>query len=381
MKKEIKQKKDFNSDLQIDKIKEKFNDSTSTVDELRHAIFAPINNFTHNSKTKIEMDEKKKITRHTNWGEITVENTLLCQKHKDVYDCILTYAKQINLKNEPNTIAYAFTGQGMNKKYYGENNKSKNLKNLDKLLTDMMSSVITIKPSKTSIKHKFQIFSYAGYSEEYKSYIVKINYDYAKFFASSLTINYEDELPEILKVKDPIIKAIVRLALTQKDSLQMKIYDPDQPLGKTGILEAIGFPIESRSQQQKAFKSLNDNVEILKNFGVYYNPSDKSTVRYKKKLDIRFIPSVVNRALNKKGIKEKDDYIKLQELINEKFIKNEELYLITEIKLNTESDKIELFCKKDNNKDEEIQKMNLDNTPSKIYEWLKNYIVKEDENA
>ena len=358
---------------QFELVRDKFNDSTSTVDELRHAVFAPVNNITHNSKTAIELKENKKISRFTNWGEIIIEKTVLTQKHKDMFDCIITYAEQVKLNNETNTIAYRFSGQDMNKKYYGQDTKTKNLSQLDKMLTDMMSAVITIKANNGD-KVKFQIFSFAGYSEEHQSYLVKLNADYVKFFANSLTINYSEELQDILKIDEPIVKAIIRLALTQKSTLTMKIYDPSQPKGKTGILEAIGFPIESPSQEKRAFKVLKAHIETFKHFGVHYNPTERSTIRYKKKLDMRFIPPVTHKALIKKGEEEEDAYIKLQDLVDKKFEKDNSLYVISDINLDTSKDKLIMSCFREDDTDKKINKMELDNMPTEAYKWLSQFI-------
>lgn len=347
----------------------KFRDSTSTVDELRHAVFAPINNFTHNSKTAIELKEKRKIHRITNWGEITIEKTLLSQKHKDLFDCIITYGDIAKLSNEPNVIAYKFSGQNMLKKYYGEDTKTKNLKNIDKMLTDMLSSVITIQDNKGN-KVKFQLFSAAGFMEEHGSYIVKLNSEYVRFFANSLTVNYKEELPDIIKIKEPIIKAIVRLALTQEKELSMKIYDPSRPRGKTGILEAIGYPIESPTQSKRAFKILKENVDTLKKFGIYYNPEQKSNIRYKKKLDIKFIPPVLHKALALKGNKEEENYIKLNDFIDKTFEIENKIYQIEKIHLDIEKDKIIISCFDRSLETKKIKTIEAPNSPTESYEWI-----------
>lgn len=357
-------------------IQKKFCDSTSTVDELRYGMFAPVNSITHNSKTAIELKNNKKITRYTNWGEITIEKTILTQKHKDLFDCIITYAKLTQLDNGDNAIAYEFSGQEMNRRYYGEDTTTKNLSQLDKMLTDMMSAVITMKANNGD-KAKFQIFSFAGYSEERKSYLVKFNPDYVRFFANSLTINYSEELPMILKINEPIIKAIVRFSLTHKSTLKMRVYDPTQPKGKTGILEAVGFPIESPSQEKSAFKALKENVETLKHFGIYYNPSDKTTVRYKKRLDIKFIPQATHKKLVKLGVKEEDYYLKLQDFIGRKFIKNSETYEIKDIYLDLDKDKIIIACFLPKDEEQKVKKMEIANMPSEAYEWIKSEVIEE----
>lgn len=360
---------------EFEEIKNKFNDSTSTVDELRLAIFAPVQTFSHNSKTALELKAKKKIVRKTNWGQMTVEGTLLSQKHRDLLDCVLTYGLQTDLKDGTNTIAYSFSGYEMLKRYYGEDTKTQNTDAVHKLLKDMQKSLISIESESLGKKASFQIFSFVGYDKNMGAFVVKFNNDYVRFFTNSLTVNYEDELPDIIKIKNPIIKAIVRLALTQKSALTMKVYDPDAQEGKTGMLEAIGFPIEAPSQKKEAYKVLKENAELLKSFGVYYNPNEKSTIRYKKKLDIRFVPPVTHKKLVQIGNNEEDFYVKLQDFIGQKFIKENAAYEVSNVYLDDSIDKIILECFASEDKNKKIRKLEIANIPSKAYEWLEKQIL------
>lgn len=362
---------------EFEEYKNKFSDSTATVDELRLAIFAPVQSFSHNSKTAQELKTKKKIVRKTNWGQMTVEGTLLSQKHRDILDCVLTYGQQTDLKDGTNTIAYAFSGYKMLKKYYGEDTKTQNTDAIHKLLKDMAKSLITIESESLGKKVSFQIFSFVGYDKNIGAFIVKFNNDYVKFFANSLTINYKEELDDIIKM-EPIIKAIIRLALTQKSSLTMKVYDPDAQEGKTGILEAIGFPIEAPSQKKQAYKVLKDNAELLKSYGVYYNPNDKSTIRYKKKLDIRFVPPITHKKLVQIGNNEEDYYVKLQDFIGNMFIKENITYEIKDIYLDDLKDKIILECFNIEDQSQKIRKLEIANMPSQAYELLEKQIIVKD---
>ncbi|MBD3840958.1 MAG: hypothetical protein IE909_03560 [Campylobacterales bacterium] len=309
---------DSQSIMNFDEIEKKFNDSTVTVDELRLSIFAPVEKFNGNSATSKMLKEKKKIIRKTNWGEITIERTMLSQVHRDLLDCVLSYGEQISVKDK-NSIAFKFSVNEILEKYSGKKG-SRNTKWVTERLTDMMSSVISIKTTGGNF-YKFQILSNLAYSEELQSYYLEFNPSYTKFFAESLTINYKDTLEEILEIKEPIIKAIVRLSLTHKSVFNMKVYDSSKDAGKSGLLEAIGYPIESPAMRARAFNLLRDNVDVLKKFGVYYNIKDKNSIKYSKKdsLSVSFVPKVTYQTVLPSGANNlskivKQDVLEIQEL-------------------------------------------------------------------
>ena len=355
-------------------VREKFNSSTSTIEELRLAMFAPIQKFSHNSKTAIEMKEKKRIVRKTNWGSVKIEKTLLSQNHRDLLDCILTYGEPIEPLDGENTIAYKFSLYNLLKKIYGEHTKTKNTEPINKMLTDMLSSVISIEPS-TGDFAKFQILSFAGYKKEIDSYYVKFNQEYVRFFSKSLSINYQDSLPDILQIKEPMIKAIIRLALTQKDAITMKIYDPTAEEGRSGILEAIGYPIESPTQKKRAFKILKENSDVLKKYGVYYNPSSKNNIiKYKKNQIVKFIPKAIHKALIEKGPGEEDAYVRLEEFIDKKFNFKNEKYMITNIYFEQSKNKIIVESYLTNDKNKNTKLLELPDMPSETYQFLEKNI-------
>lgn len=359
----------------FDDIKDKFQDSTSSIEELRLAMFAPIKKFAPNSNTMKRFKTEKKLTRKTNWGTLTIEKTPLSQNHKDLLDCVLTYGESVKPLDNPNTIGYAFSASEMLKKYYGEDTKTKNTKTIEKMLTDMMSAVISIKPTNGDF-HKFQILSYAGYRKELDSFYIEFNQKYVKFFTESLTINYSESLPEILKIDSLIVKAIIRLSLTHEKASTMKIYDEDKPEGKTGILEAIGFPIESVSQKKRAFKELKDNVENLKKFGIYYDIGSKNNIKYVKNKDrkISFIPPATKKALISKGNNEEECFLKLQDFVGKKFIKEKETYKIDSIYMNIEKDKIVISCYQEKDEDKNLKLIEVANLPTQAYSWLEEIV-------
>lgn len=370
MAKEVTQQT-FNFEL----AKEKFDNSTSTVEELRLAIFAPVSKFPHNSKTMINMKKNKKIVRKTNWGEVTVERTPLSQIHRDLLDCILSYGDSVKpLGDNKNTIAYCFSATDILKHYGAE--KSRNTKWLEDRLKDMMSSIISIKPKKDEIARSFQIISFVGYKEELGAYYLELNSNYVHYFTTRLTINYKKSLPELLAVKSPMIRAIIRLALTQ-NQLTMKVYDPTAEEGKTGILEAIGYPIESDAMKKSAYKTLKDNIEVLKSFGVHYSPSVKNTMKFKKKEKITFVPPLVNKKLKKMGTEEENAYVLLQEFVDSVFLEDIVKFKITKIIFNVETESIEVSAFDTNGSKSDIKVLTLPNEPKKVYDYIKSKIIEE----
>ena len=360
----------------FDEVKKKFQDSTSTVEELRLAIFAPVQQFAHNSKTNIDMKKNKKIVRKTNWGEIKVEKTLLSQIHRDLLDCVISYGEQTKpLNDKKDTIAYRFSGGEILKKYSPSGN-SRNTKWLEDKLTDMMSSVISVNPNNGDF-FKFQILSSIGYKEELGAFYLEFHQDYTKFFAQNLTINYKENLPELLQVKDALIRAIIRLAFTQKNTLQMKVYDPSNEEGKTGILEAVGYPIESDSMRKQALKTLKDHKDVLKSFGVYYEPeARKNSIKYKKKMNIKFIPPALHSKLVSMGVKEEGSYVQLLDFVGKIFIYNNSRYEITNIELL--DDKINVHTFEENDKNHKNRIFPFENKPSVAIQTLKSVLIEED---
>lgn len=350
-------------------VRDKFNDSTATVEELRLAMFAPIQKFSHNSKTVLEMKEKKRIVRKTNWGLLKIEKTLLSQNHRDLLDCILTYGEPIQPLDGENTIAFKVSLYSLLKKIYGEDTKTKNTDQITGMLTDMLSSVISLEPNSGDFA-KFQILSFAGYKKEIEAYYIKFNAEYVKFFSNSLTINYKSSLPDILQIREPIIRAIIRLAFTQESTLTMKIYDPKAELGKSGLLEAIGYPIESPTQKKRAFKILKDNADILKKYGVYYSDEKSNLVRYKKNQDIKFIPPTLHKALIDKGPGEEDVYLKLEKFIDKKFNFKDETYVITSIYLDEEKNKIIVKSYLELDDEKNVKSLELPDMPTETYNFI-----------
>lgn len=252
MRKEIVPKKYEQSVISFDKVREKFKCSTATVEEMRYAIFAPIERISYNSKAANEMRKNKNIERKTNWGTFKIKNAILTQTHRDLLDCILTYGELLeNNNDDKDSIGYKFSLNQMLNKFYAK--KTRNTKIITSLIEDLVSALIIIEPNNGD-HAKFNILSFAGYLKEIDSYYIKFNPYYVSFFFNSLTINYKEYLDDIIHIKEPIIKAIIRLALTQKDTLTLKIYDKDAEKGKTGILEAIGENIENESQRKELLK-------------------------------------------------------------------------------------------------------------------------------
>ncbi len=72
--------------------KQKINESTSTLMDLRVSPFMPVDKISHNSALAKEFVANKNILkRETAFGTVEIRNRLLTQYHKMILDCIMIH--------------------------------------------------------------------------------------------------------------------------------------------------------------------------------------------------------------------------------------------------------------------------------------------------
>lgn len=81
---------------------------------------------------------------------------------------------------------------------------------------------------------------------------------------------------------------------------------------------------------------MKDNVHILEEYGVYYEPG-VNKIRYKKNRTIKFIPARLNKMIQGKTNEEKDIFFQLEEYKGRNFIINDKNFIIDDIVLNDEN--------------------------------------------
>jgi hypothetical protein len=308
-------------------VEEKLEQSTSSIQELRVPIFAPIQKISGNSITAKKFKENGN-KRHikTSWGEVELRGrTILTQVHKDILDCVFSNNNAI-VKGGDGLLTIYFSQYKVLQAYmaYEESNMVRQLKWLRDKLEEIRDTTIKYKNNKGQ-SFDFNVIRNIDYDEEYKSYGIKLDERYLRFFESELSINYQKELPRLLQVDDALFRALIRWFFTHKDESKYKLLT---------VLEALAFPIDSPKELQRARKKFRDNFEILKTFGIDYDPSQE-TFYYRGNQNVGFIPSLNLQFENSKKSVEKPS---LDEFVGKRLNLEDTSEVIVSIEEDTEGD-------------------------------------------
>jgi hypothetical protein len=241
----------------------KFENFNATVNELRTGIYAPIEKISTNSITfKKFVQNKKRRSILSSWGEVHVLGNILTQTHRDLLDCILSVSEQPVALND-GRVAYYFKLSDVSKEY-SQNSKNNYTWIKDKL-QEMQTTAVEFKAKDSTSFVSFNILEKIAFSESHDSYGIVFSSDYRQYVEQSLTVSYQLELPKLLKVDSALLKAIVRFFWTHKHC-NISI---DQ------VLTSIGYPVESDRAVRSAKKEIRDNSEVLeKEFGIFYNKKE-----------------------------------------------------------------------------------------------------------
>ncbi|AII15593.1 hypothetical protein CIG1485E_a0068 (plasmid) [Campylobacter iguaniorum] len=256
---------------------EKIEKSTSTIDELRVPIFAPVIMIAKNSGTYKEFIANKNVRKvKTKWGEVEIRNRLLTQIHKDLLDLIFSYAKETRRLENGKIVIYFSQSEIM--RHYGD--LGKNLKWFREKLSEIRDAVILYRDNKGN-EFDFNIIANKAFDFEQDMFGIILDDAYVKFYENGLSIDYKNNVPELLKVGSPLLRSIIRFFFTH-NSLNLNVDD---------VLHTIGFPMESTRTVQLAKKELKESQDILGQFFINYDVS-KRIFYYKGHKSVSFLPSI-----------------------------------------------------------------------------------------
>jgi len=271
---------------------QKFEKTLTTANELRTGIFAPIDKISANSKTyKDFIANNRKRSLENSWGKTIIKGNILTQTHRDLLDCIIAGAKEIK-ELEGGAIAVYFSTTDILKSYSGKVNT--NTKWLKDKLDEIQNSSIEFKQNNTQDYYSFSIIDSHAYSTKHNSFGLVLTPAYRKFFEEQLTVNYKKELPKLLQVKSALLRSIIRFFWSHSTGSNMDIEN---------LLKTVGFPLESVRMRQKAIKEIKDNIELLKEYGIIFEP--KSKLIYRKSSFENSITFIKGK--NKKKVLESDN--------------------------------------------------------------------------
>ncbi len=256
---------------------EKIEKSTSTIDELRVPIFAPVIQIAKNSGTYKEFVANKNVRKiKTKWGEVEIRNRLLTQIHKDLLDLIFSYSRETKRLENGKIVIYFSQTEIM--KHYGD--LGKNLKWFREKLSEIRDAVILYRDNKGN-EFDFNIIANKAFDFEQDMFGIVLDDAYVKFYENGLSVDYKKNVPELLKVGSPLLRSIIRFFFAH-NSLNLNVDD---------VLHTIGFPTESTRTVQIAKKELKESQDILEQFHITYDAS-KKMFYYRGHKSVYFIPLV-----------------------------------------------------------------------------------------
>ena len=264
----------------FENVEDKIKYSTSSVEELRVPIYAPVKQLPPQSSAAIEFKKNNNVrTIQTKWGYVEIRNRLFTQTHKDIMDLIFTYNKKIK-RLDDGTIAIYFSQSEISKIYSSNDednntNKSKNLKWFRQKLDEIADCRIQYKDNSGN-EIDFRVILKKAFSSKENLYGIVLDSNYIEFYEKGLSVNYSSKLPELISVESPLVKSIIRFFFTHK-AINLSLEN---------ILITVGFPLPASTRTlQTAKKTLKEHIEIFKQFDIIYD-AKKEIFYYKGTTDV-----------------------------------------------------------------------------------------------
>jgi len=257
-------------------VEDKIKYSTSTIEELRVPIYAPVKQLPPQSSAAKDFKNNNNVRiLQTKWGHVEIRNRLLTQTHKDIMDLIFTYHKKIK-KLENGSIAIYFSQSEISKYYNVSDSKektaniSKNLKWFRQKLDEIADCRIQYKDNNGN-EIDFRIILKKAFSAAENLYGIVLDSNYIEFYEKGLSVNYSSKIADLLLVDSPLVKSIIRFFFTHK-ALNLSLED---------LLITVGFPLPASIRtMQTAKKTLREHIDVFKQFDIVYD-SKKEIFYYK----------------------------------------------------------------------------------------------------
>ena len=204
----------------------RFRTAPVTTAEAKLNLFAPVEKIQDPTKyqiyTKVYEDDRHKVS---------ISGTRLTQIHRDILDIALFYGSyQLEEKVAENVPIRTFSLYLIQK--HLQYKHKKNASWLIRKFQELKRATISIYDKKEREEIEFNIIRVAKRSDKLQEYVIVMEELYMAMFEKQISINYKELLPEILKLKHPQTKAVVRYMLSHQKGHQINI---DKLLKKIGI--------------------------------------------------------------------------------------------------------------------------------------------------
>ena len=266
--------------------KQKINESTATLMDLRVSPFMPVDKISHNSALAKEFVANKNILkRETAFGTVEIRNRLLTQYHKMILDCIMIHnTRSVVYKG---TIAIYFSiyeiAQKLGLEWSGKTQK--NIQEAIEYIKDVV--IVRTDSSGSGIASSYNIIQEMKYSSKEQSYVIVLSSLYAEYFNKTMSINYNKRFDELISIRgkgSAFIRSIIEFFITHDASAENI-----QRMKLIQLLETINYSCETPRQVTSAKQYLKDYEDELAKFNIKYY-SGSQLFEYSGTTDIRFIP-------------------------------------------------------------------------------------------
>ena len=266
--------------------KQKINESTSTLMDLRVSPFMPVDKISHNSALAREFVANKNILkRETAFGTVEIRNRLLTQYHKMILDCIMVH--NIRSVVYKGTIAIYFSiyeiAQQLGLEWNGKTQK--NIQEAIEYIKDVV--IVRTDADNPSITSSYNIIQEMKYSSKEQAYVIVLSSQYAEYFNKTISINYNKRFDELIGIRgkgSAFIRSIIEFFITHDASA-----DNIQRMKLMQLLETINYPCQTPRQVTSAKQYLKEYEKELAKFNIKYY-SGSQLFEYTGTTDIRFIP-------------------------------------------------------------------------------------------
>jgi len=257
----------------------RFRTAPVTTAEAKLNLFAPVDKILDPSRyqiyTNVYEDERY---------EVSVSGTRLTQIHRDILDIALFYGSYKIEEEIEQTIPVRTFSLYEIQKHLQYRNKNNNTW-LKEKLQDLKRATIVIYDKKKDDDIEFNIIRVAKRSHKLQEYVLVFEELYFEFFEKSIGINYKELLSEILKLKHPQTKAVIRYMLSHQKGHQINI---DKLLRKIGVVGEEGNIKYYRRAVLEELEEIGDkfNIQLIKTSSDDRRKSD-TTVKYTKHEDVQ----------------------------------------------------------------------------------------------
>jgi hypothetical protein len=266
--------------------KQKINESTSTLMDLRVSPFMPVDKISHNSALAREFVANKNILkRETAFGTVEIRNRLLTQYHKMILDCIMVH--NIRSVVYKGTIAIYFSiyeiAQQLGLEWNGKTQK--NIQEAIEYIKDVV--IVRTDADNPSITSSYNIIQEMKYSSKEQAYVIVLSSQYAEYFNKTISINYNKRFDELIGIRgkgSAFIRSIIEFFITHDASA-----DNIQRMKLMQLLETINYPCKTPRQVTSAKQYLKEYEKELAKFNIKYYTGSQ-LFEYTGTSDIRFIP-------------------------------------------------------------------------------------------